>query len=82
MRKNNRISKEEKEFLEQYDVTKFERPSVTCTIYIMVRNTVIVKREIVNKLQHLSSLICIYSILIQMERVKIKERGKRSWVRR
>ena len=46
---------------------------VTYTIYIMVLNTVIVKREIVNKLQHLSSEICIYSILIQMERVKIKK---------
>lgn len=34
MRKNNRISKEEKEFLEQYDVTKFERPSVTADIVI------------------------------------------------
>lgn len=34
MRQNNRISKEEKEFLEQYDVTKFERPSVTADIVI------------------------------------------------
>ena len=34
MKKKNIISKEEKEFLEQYDVTKFERPSVTADIVI------------------------------------------------
>lgn len=34
MKKKPYISKEEKEFLEQYDVTKFERPSVTADIVI------------------------------------------------
>lgn len=34
MKKKSYISKEEKEFLEQYDVTKFERPSVTADIVI------------------------------------------------
>ncbi|MBR3461169.1 MAG: NUDIX hydrolase [Clostridiales bacterium] len=34
MKKRNNPSKEEKEFLEQYDVTKFERPSVTADIVI------------------------------------------------
>ena len=34
MKKKSYTSKEEKEFLEQYDVTKFERPSVTADIVI------------------------------------------------
>ena len=34
MRKKDITSREEKEFLEQYDVTKFERPSVTADIVI------------------------------------------------
>ena len=34
MKKRNNPSKEEKEFLEQYDVTQFERPSVTADIVI------------------------------------------------